>query len=404
MNINKIMSLPFRLTGLFLFISLAFLACKDDTEEISVVAQDLILSVDEYPLVGQALGKVTASTNQGELSYAVITQSPSNSVSINVSTGEIKVNNVTHFNYQENQIIKGVIQVSNGNVSENVNLIINIKNINQVEINNFTTTIYENPEALQVIGSVDASSEEGKIIYSIVSQSPDNSFSVNHDTGELKVINPSHFVYSKNQTITGQVMANSNGVTDVAEITINLLKIDPVEVKDDQEEVKDDFVINNQTELDHFVEMQYHAVIGSLTISDDGSGNPIKSLEQLTFLTSVNSITITGLDNITDLKGLENLSIVGGIFISDCRNLLNLDALSNLNNALFLVFTDNAKLEFYCGLQNILSKYNFIDYYNDDSPPPPLKRLSTLPPPRTLKVKNNKSNPKVVEILAMTCD
>lgn len=391
-NIDKVKSFPFRLTSLFLFISLAFMACKDDTEEISIVAEDFITSVDEYPMPNQDLGKIVASTNEGELTYYIVTQSPANSISLDAATGQISVKFVSHFDYQKNQSIEATVRVSNGSISENVNILINIENINDVEINDFTTSMYENPEEFQVIGAVSATAEEGNIIYSIVSQSPDNSFSVNPNTGELQVISPSHFNYDKNQTITGQIMAESAGATDVADITINLLKPNPGEFRGD-------LVINNQAELDQFIAMEYTYVYGHLTITDDGSGDDIKSLDQLSSLTKVNSFTITGLDHITDLKGLENLTNVGMLSVTDNRNLLNLDAMVNLQDALSLVFTDNLNLDSYCGLQPILSKHNFFDL-------PDAAKLNTIPPrpPKVFIARDNKSNPKVAEILALDCD
>jgi len=486
-NIYKVESLPLRLTSLILFISLAFLACKDDTEEITIVAQDFIGTVDEYPMANQDLGKIVASTNKGELSYYILTQSPANAISLDESTGEIRVKDVTRFDYQKNQGIEATVRVSNGNISENVNIIIKIENINDVEINDFTTSMYENPEEFQVIGSVSATAEEGNIIYSIVSQSPDNSFSVNPDTGELQVIspshfsyddnetitgqimaksgeitelaqitihllkqleindfttsmyedpdefqvigsvsatseegniiysivsqspensfsvnpdtgelqvmNPSHFSYDKNQTITGQVMAESMGATDVAEITINLKSNKPVVNEND-------VFIMNQSQLDEFQEMKYQSFDWNLTIGDDGSGNPISTLEQLSSLTYVGgSLTVVGLDNLKDLKGLENITIVGSLIVRDNINLLNLDAMANLQDALWLIFTDNLSLDSYCGLQPILSKHTYAE-------PSDAAKLNTIPPlpPKVFIVRDNKSNPKVAEILAMDCD
>jgi len=392
-NIYKVESLPLRLTSLILFISLAFLACKDDTEEITIVAQDFIGTVDEYPMANQDLGKIVASTNKGELSYYILTQSPANAISLDESTGEIRVKDVTRFDYQKNQGIEATVRVSNGNISENVNIIIKIENINDVEINDFTTSMYEDPDEFQVIGSVSATSEEGNIIYSIVSQSPENSFSVNPDTGELQVMNPSHFSYDKNQTITGQVMAESMGATDVAEITINLKSNKPVVNEND-------VFIMNQSQLDEFQEMKYQSFDWNLTIGDDGSGNPISTLEQLSSLTYVGgSLTVVGLDNLKDLKGLENITIVGSLIVRDNINLLNLDAMANLQDALWLIFTDNLSLDSYCGLQPILSKHTYAE-------PSDAAKLNTIPPlpPKVFIVRDNKSNPKVAEILAMDCD
>ena len=92
-------------------------------------------------------------------------------------------------------------------------------------------------------------------------------------------------------------------------------------------------------------------------------------------------------------------TIVGSLTVRDNINLLNLDAMANLQDALWLIFTDNPSLDSYCGLQPILSKHTYTE-------PSDAAKLNTVPPlpPKVFIVRDNKSNPKIAEILAMDCD
>ncbi|MGI9531628.1 cadherin repeat domain-containing protein [Lutimonas sp.] len=383
----------FSLKYLLLLPALFLLGCSDDAEETTLVAQDFILRVDENPEENMVLGKMSASTNKGTINYRLMSQFPANSISLNSASGEIKVKNVAHFDFQKNQSVDGVVRVSNGELSKTVNIIIKVNNVNEVTLSDFTTSIYENPEEYQLMGTVEATTEVGNILYSIVSQSPENSFFIIPDTGEIIVDQPSNYSYEKNQVITGEIMANSRGASDVAQVTITILKLEPGQVVGD-------FVIENQTDLDEFAAGNYNLVTGSLFITYDGNGDPFTSLKQLSGLTQVSSnLTISDVSSLTDLSGLENLTNAGGIIISNNSFLSNVDALSNVNTALFLEFSNNERLDDFCGLQNILTKHKYIESAE-------AAKSNTVPPlpPFTFTLRDNKANPKIADILALDCN
>jgi len=97
-----------------------------------------------------------------------------------------------------------------------------------ISIEDFETTINENPELGQSLGIVNASTNIGDLIYTIPEQSPTNAIEINSATGELKILTASVFDFETNPTITGIVKVENSGVSDTANITINLNDVNEI--------------------------------------------------------------------------------------------------------------------------------------------------------------------------------
>jgi hypothetical protein len=81
---------------------------------------------------------------------------------------------------------------------------------------NFTTTIDENPTSGFSLGTVEASTTQGTIVFSLSQQSPNQALEINASTGELSVLTASLFDFETNPTITALVTVSSSGATDTA--------------------------------------------------------------------------------------------------------------------------------------------------------------------------------------------
>ena len=94
--------------GKLLMLSIVILySCSSDDEtieeegpvQITVTTSDLNLTIDENPQNGDLIGTVTATTNQGEVSFSIISQTPSGSFQIDASSGELRVLNSENFDF-----------------------------------------------------------------------------------------------------------------------------------------------------------------------------------------------------------------------------------------------------------------------------------------------------------------
>jgi len=365
--------------------------------EVNVRGADFQANIDENPENNQVIGKVIGSTNIGTVRYSILSQSPENSFSINTSTGELYVNSPLLFNYELNPKITGVVKIQNEDVYKTINIALLLNDIDEVVAYDFETTIYETPFNGQVLGTLEASGKKESLNFSLLSQDPQNAITIDVVSGQIIVVDSLLFNFNLNQTISGKVRVHSSDAYDDAEILINMID------KENPGICHGNIILRNNTELEYFVAQNYHTVTGTLTITDDLTGNEIKSLEKLGMLHTVGgAIVIDSLEFLQDLKGLEALISIGGLQIKNNKTLLTVDALSNLGICLGdILILDNEVFEFYCGLQSIF--INSPPFRNGSIE---AKTSGTLPPPlpKIFTTHNNLVNLKVEEVMALDCD
>jgi len=187
-------------------------------------AQDLTVSIDENPTNGNVVGTVQA-TGDGTLTYSITTQTPAGALSINSTTGELVVTDATIFDFETNPTIVADILVDNSGTTETVTVTINLNNVNELSVQDFTISIDENPMGGDVIGTVLATGD-GTLSFNIDSQTPNENFlSIDAATGELTVDDEPLFDFEIYPTITAIVSVSNTVSTEMATVTINLNNI-----------------------------------------------------------------------------------------------------------------------------------------------------------------------------------
>ena len=90
-------------------------------------------------------------------------------------------------------------------------------------VNDFSTAIDENPSQGDVLGTLDATTSEGTLTFSIASQTPAGAVAVGEQSGVLSVADPSLFVFEDNPSISGTLdISNELETKSVAfSVTIN---------------------------------------------------------------------------------------------------------------------------------------------------------------------------------------
>ncbi len=190
----------------------------NNTNELS--AQDYTTTVDENPTNGQSLGTVQAS-GDATLIFSIISQTPAGALSIDASTGELTVADAALFDYETNPTITASISVDNSGNTQTLMTTINLNNVNELNVQDFTTSVEENPTNGDVLGAVQASGD-ATLTYSITSQSPTGAVSINASTGELTVADAALFDYETNPTITASISVDNSGNTQTLIATLNL--------------------------------------------------------------------------------------------------------------------------------------------------------------------------------------
>lgn len=118
-----------------LLVTILFLSCSSDDaggSEAYLNVTDFEATINENTSGGTLLGSITATTNQGTISYSFVSLSVANAFSINTSTGAMIVGDASAFDYETNPTIDAVIEVTNGDIIKNVSVIITLNDMDDV--------------------------------------------------------------------------------------------------------------------------------------------------------------------------------------------------------------------------------------------------------------------------------
>jgi len=191
----------------------------------AITANPITITIDENPDENQVLGKATASADGvGTLSYSMVSGDDASAFAINSTTGEVTVADVIQFDYENKTSLKALYQVSNGSVSTQSSITVNLNDVAEsVTANPFTVTIDENPSTNQVLGSVSATADGGATLsYSLVAGEDASAFEINSSTGQLLVADMSQFDYETKNILTAKYQVSNGSITAQSSITVNL--------------------------------------------------------------------------------------------------------------------------------------------------------------------------------------
>ena len=222
-----------------------------DLNEIGV--QHLTATIDENPTNGQIVGVVQADGN-GPFTFSIESQTPAGALSIDGSSGELTVADATLFDFETNNTITGTVAVAGA--ENTATLTININNLIEINADDLTVAIDENPTDGQVVGSIQVNGG-GNPSFSISSQTPAAALNINASTGELSVADPNLFDFETNPVITADITVEDVADTTMAIATINLNDVDEVTVQ--------------QVTLDIDENPSNGAIVGTVPASSNGS-------------------------------------------------------------------------------------------------------------------------------------
>lgn len=274
-----------------------------------------------------------------------------------------------------------------------------------ITLSDFKIDFNELPQANKSIGFIQGNTNKGGLTFSIISQSPENSMTINPETGELRVLNESLYDFDINPIITGTVNARNGEVSKNCNITITVINIERI--------YNGSILLQSQEQLDSFGANKYDRINGTLTLYGSGivNANSLSSIkfidgdlligatniENVDWLQNVNLLddsyifiefnnklkNLNGLQNITarlsnleiwlnplleNIDGLKNITnVIGRIYISENYKLKNLNGLSGIKNPLYNVYIiGNLELVNTDGLSNIPKIYEYLSFGRND--------------------------------------
>lgn len=222
----------------------------------------------------------------------------------------------------------------------------------------FKVEIDENPVNGQVIGSITGSTNSGTLSYSIISQTPTGAFSVDPNSGSLKVLDESIFDFEVNPSIIGVVEVTNGQLNELSKVTIDLLDVE-------EDVFNGNITLTTQEEINSFGANGYKIINGDLIIDEDQLIHDIVFLDALSTIEEIKGdFKINNLFNLLDLPSFEKLVAVGSMEITNNWGILDLHSLLNISKCDGpITITNNTSLGSFCGIRPLLQSGNFNDTY-----------------------------------------
>ena len=188
-----------------------------------VTAQNLAVTIDENPTVGQVLGNVQTMGNAS--GFEITAQSPAGAMNIDSATGELIVADAAAFDFETNPTLTATVSIEDA--ANTVTVTVTLTDVLEITAQDFTVDVDENPTDGQVLGTVQANGN-GTLDYSITSQTPTGAMAIDATTGELTVIDPNLFDFETNPVITAEISVTDGVESTSLTATINLNDVDEV--------------------------------------------------------------------------------------------------------------------------------------------------------------------------------
>jgi len=205
---------------------------NDSNDDVALTANEFNVTIDENPKAGLVLGTVEASvTNTNSAISYSLEDNAVGAFSINSTSGEVSIADTSKFDYESSQQIRGVYKaVVNDSITATAYIVVDLNNVGEIEVSDFTTDIDENPSNGIVLGTVNATIDNGaNMTYSLTDLSVSGAINIDLNSGELTVADPNSFDYETNTQITAVcevIESNTTGTPISASITININDVD----------------------------------------------------------------------------------------------------------------------------------------------------------------------------------
>lgn len=184
---------------------------------------DETLSIDENPLKGQWITKVSSNSSANPIQFAISTQNRPGSCSIDAQTGDIFVEDESLFDFELQRTVEVFVEATDGNNSDHALITINLNNVlEEVNTQDEQVSMDENPSQGQSVITVMGTTDLGSVNFSIANESVPGAFDINTNTGELTVLDASLFDYELHPGLTVVVAVTNATITRNAIITVNL--------------------------------------------------------------------------------------------------------------------------------------------------------------------------------------
>ncbi len=116
----------------YILFVLLLIACTKNEEQkptSNITVNDLSVTIDENPASGTVLGKITASSDAGTITFSISSSSPEGAFAIDENSGELSVVDKYQFDYEKFPMLTAQVTITDGISSKTVNATINLNDL-----------------------------------------------------------------------------------------------------------------------------------------------------------------------------------------------------------------------------------------------------------------------------------
>lgn len=200
-------------------------------QEVTITVTEPVIpnqtfSIDESSADTTSVGTVV--TNSGAtLTYSITSGNDAGGFTINSSTGEITVADMSVLDFETTPTFELIVEVTDGgSITESATITINLNDVNEAPVvDDQTFSIDENSADTTSVGTVVATDVDAgdSLTYAITGSSVAGAFDIDSSTGEITVLDMSLLDFETNPSITLDIeVTDSGSLMDTATITIDL--------------------------------------------------------------------------------------------------------------------------------------------------------------------------------------
>ncbi|TEB13890.1 Cellulosome-anchoring protein precursor [Pelotomaculum sp. FP] len=179
-------------------------------------------TVSETATDGTSVGAVAVTGDDDSVTFSIEGGNTGGAFAINVSTGEITVNNTASIDYETAATFTLTVKATDGSNNSSQTVTVNVSDAAPAITPGQSFTVSETAAAGTSVGAVAVTGDDDSLTFSIESGNTGGAFAINASTGEITVNNADAIDYETAASFTLTVKATDGSNNSAQTVTVNV--------------------------------------------------------------------------------------------------------------------------------------------------------------------------------------